>query len=213
MREITIDKDIVDSLRGLFFGSSTDIFGSIALRAYRDFNRTLSLGTLSKEHRLQLRLKATECLRDNYNWLMAQTAEIQSGDQFDEWHRSLALNLIRIYEEDGISFSYGQAQKWINMTAKYIYLAGEFDFVGIFGFLHIPIDNYIMDIAESKLGIEKPKQPWSRWCYEQYKSYQDSLMGTLANQGQEPLRWEFRNWLEAARGVDDEDGDDERKEL
>ena len=58
-----------------------------------------------------------------------------------------------------------------------------------------------MDIAESKLGFKKPKLPWSRWDFKQYKAYQDCLREIMADQHLEPLRWEFKNWLEAARGM------------
>lgn len=192
---ILIDKDIVDSLRGLYFGSYSDLFYAVGVRAYRDFNRTLSFGDYPKEKRELLRASAIDSLHSAFDSLDQHSIPDQVA--FDAWHRKTADKLVRLYDEAGIAFSYGQAQKWINMTAKYLYIAGKRDFAGLFDYLHIPIDKYIMDIAFDKFRLRKPRLAWSKWNYDQYIEYQKALRALITTEA--PLRWEFHNWLEAAR--------------
>ena len=195
---IKIDQDIVDSLRGLYFGSVVDKFSAAVNRAYRDFNRTLLFGETTKEKRIQLRERAKAYLEEGFDSLN----QIQNQKEFDAWHKKLGNKLISLYASEGITFTYGQAQKWINMTAKYLYLIGAYTFENVFQYLHVPIDNYVMDIAEEKFKLEKPELPWSQWDYEGYKNYQLSLRKLIQDKGLDPLRWEFRNWLESARGFE-----------
>ena len=192
---ILIDKDIVDSLRGLYFGSFSDLFCSVGVRAYRDFNRTLSFGSYPKEKRELLRATAIDILRSAFDSLNRYSIPDQAS--FDAWHRKIADNLIQLYAVEGISFAYGQAQKWINMTAKYLYIVGERDFAGLFEYLHIPIDKYILDIAFEKFQLRKPSLAWSKWNYNQYISYQNELRKLIVDEV--PLRWEFHNWIVMAR--------------
>ena len=83
------------------------------------------------------------------------------------------------------------------MEGMDLYLAGENTFEDIFAFLHIPIDNYIMDMASDKFHIRRPDIPWSKWDYSTYREYQNALRSRIT--GEAPLRWEFHNWLQAAR--------------
>lgn len=36
-------------------------------------------------------------------------------------------------------------------------------FDDVFEFLHIPLDNYVFDIARDSLGITRPNVAWSSW--------------------------------------------------
>lgn len=86
-------------------------------------------------------------------------------------------------------FYYGQAQKWLNMTLKYIWLLGiqEEQMGKLKNCLHVPVDSYIMEAAAGRcrkkgvttegVGIllkrndgqykekysEESVLPWSRW--------------------------------------------------
>lgn len=79
--------------------------------------------------------------------------------------------------------------------------ANSFD--GVFEFLHIPLDNYVFDIARDLLGITRPKVAWSsRDNYdEQYLCYQDLVREKITTGT--PLRWEFRYWLKATRNIEE----------
>lgn len=83
------------------------------------------------------------------------------------------------------------------MTIKYLYLFGGYTFDSVFEELHIPVDNYILDIANKNLRIDKPKKPWSKWDEEQYRNYQNEIKSKIKIA---PLLWEFDKWLEVAKG-------------
>ena len=120
---------------------------------------------------------------------------IKSQEEFDEWHFILSKNIRKKYLENNISFTYGQAQKWINMTIKYLYILEAQTFDEVFGFLHIPIDNYILAAVNKQFGIKYPDIPWSRWddYFNIYLDFQNKIRSKVTDI--EPLRWEFRNWI------------------
>jgi hypothetical protein len=84
---------------------------------------------------------------------------------FDEWHRGACERLAAIYGERGYkSFFVGHAQKWLNMTFKYIYVMGEQRLPGfghLYDLCHMPLDNILMD---SLRRYDFPGLPcaWSR---------------------------------------------------
>ena len=88
------------------------------------------------------------------------------------------------------------------MTIKYLYMLEVDTFGATFEFLHIPLDNYVFDIARDSLGITRPKVAWSNWdnYEEQYLQYQNMIREKITTWS--PLRWEFRYWLKAARNIE-----------
>ena len=55
---VTVDKDVLDFLKIIYFGTISDPFEAAAFRAYRDFNRTLRFGNTDAATRYELRKKA-----------------------------------------------------------------------------------------------------------------------------------------------------------
>ena len=194
---VTVDKDSWDFLRVIYFGTIEDPFEAASFRAYRDFNRTLRFGKMDAETRLVLRKRATDILRRRISSLNPDNIICQLD--FDLWHKESCEEIRKSYTEANIDFSYGQAQKWLNMTIKYLYIVGSNSFAGVFQFCHVPIDNYIFQIAEKELGIPHPTIAWSRWNdYDgQYLAYQKELRSRI--NGYDPLRWEFKYWMKEAR--------------
>ena len=107
---------------------------------------------------------------------------------FDEWHKTTALAMKRCYSK----LSYGQIQKWINMSIKYLY---TFKLLGVDGIseyfnsensvhFHPALDSYVLNaigvdtkwsmIAEYKTYYEIQKKltfageyiEWPRYAYE-----------------------------------------------
>ena len=196
IESVTVDKDVLDFLMVIYFGVITDPFEAAAFRAYRDFNRTLRFDGKNADIRLSLRKKATDILQLRISLLDPEMIRTQ-GD-FDLWHKESCEKIRQIYREEKVEFSWGQAQKWLNMTIKYLYIVGSNDFTGIFQFCHVPIDNFIFQIAEKELGIPRLKMAWSR-CddYNEYMAYQKELRSRI--KGYDPLRWEFKYWMKEAR--------------
>ena len=193
---ITIDKDAFDFLLLMCVGSYDNPYEAASNRAYRDLNRTIRYQALPPEARELLRQKTTELLQ---NEITSMVRNVISQDQFDSWHHNVCKQIRNFFHEMGVEFYYGQAQKWLNMTIKYLYVIGEQTFDSVFPYLHIPVDNYVFDVAHKVFGMQKPEIAWSRWddYQNQYMNYQNALRTHIT--GMAPLRWEFRYWLQEAR--------------
>ena len=115
-------------------------------------------------------------------------------------------------EKDNLKFHFGQVQKWINMTLKYLYLLG---IVENDNELHIPIDSYIMKALSDK-GVKFPKQngdmkeysdinsvKWSRLNRHEYESIVEGYQNTILED--DPINWEHTAWIkqsEKEKGFD-----------
>lgn len=144
------------------------------------------------------------------------------NSDFDEWHEEKCKEItekmngnyetVNNSDEKVLnkSFTIGQAQKWVNMTLKYLWLLdalpkniGEKD-------LHVPIDSYIIEIAydnknkfDNALGLEeKPNKSWSKlYKYEKYFKIQEAIREAIkTNTTNEtiPIKWESLAWIEVA---------------
>ena len=111
---------------------------------------------------------------------------------YGNWHKETCDNLRNHYNAETDYLKYGQAQKWVNMTIKYIYyifteaeefLPNEWKNEKVAEVLnsfkndyHMPIDSYILnEMAKRNINI-KPKKAWSNIDdYENYKEYQKEI--------------------------------------
>ena len=142
-------------------------------------------------------------------------------NDFDIWHWSLTQKLQNILEKykdifvDSKTLTVGQAQKWINMTIKYMILMGIEDIAKIpKKDIHIPLDDFILTAAEVNedisildsftvkgLGIKKRSfkniSPWSGIDeYETYMNYQNAVREKCNNKA--PIEWERKAWIAEA---------------
>lgn len=102
-------------------------------------------------------------------------------------------------------FHYGQFQKWINMTFKYM------DVIGMIKeddekILDIPLDSYIMR-AMSQKGIEFPRNvggkgnytdasvKWSRLTKEEYDEIVKDYRKPDCDISKSPIEWEHEEWI------------------
>lgn len=197
---VDVDKDIIDFLKAIYFGDYTNTLQAASNRAYRDMNRTIRFKSLSACVRVELREQVYIIFNEEIKYLV--NGNIKKREDFDEWHCTVCTRMKEIYANRGILLTYGQAQKWLNMTIKYLYILEAYTFEDVFDFLHIPLDNYVFDIANDVLNVDRPTIVWSKWDdYEkQYLAYQKKIREQVRNC--EPMRWEFRYWLKAARNVE-----------
>lgn len=193
----TIDTDVLDFMKYVCFGDITNPYETASRDAYRDMCRTLRLHGIPEEKRIELRSRVTAMLQHEIEQLISRGVKSQA--EYDAWHYELCTRIRAIYREQGIVFYYGQAQKWLNMMMKYLYLIGECTFDELIQYLHVPVDNYLIDIAWKELGVARLQSSWSRWddYTEQYNAYQKELRSKIT--ACDPLRWEFRYWLKAAK--------------
>lgn len=189
-----LNEDLLKFLKFSHFGALTNLKEAAANRAYRDMCRTIRFNGLCEETRLELKKEVN-------SELITKIENIK--DNFEIWHKEACGLIIEKYEKHGIELTYGQAQKWVNMTIKYLYILNEHTFDNVFDFLHIPVDNYIFKVVKEKLGIDKPKNPWSKLDETEYLNYQNDIRKKLKEEEKyiSPLDWEFKIWLDKAQEV------------
>lgn len=189
---VLIDKDIVDFLKTIYFGDYSDPIKAAGSRAYRDMNRTIRFHSVDEAGRKRLRKEVDSIFEEEIK--KVNLRDMKSQEEFDFWHYSVCTRIKNIYRKAGIQLTYGQVQKWLNMTIKYLYMLEAYTFEDIFGWLHVPLDNYVFNIAGDELGVKRPKKAWSKWddYRGEYFAYQKQLREKI---GYEPLRWEFHYWL------------------
>jgi hypothetical protein len=184
-----------DFLLRLYFGSGDDFLDLCLKRAYLDLSRTVhGIGKYPNAY-----IEAKQFIHKELSQLPKQL-EIYNLQHFDAWHETLCQNLVTLYNQHGYAFFYvGQAQKWINMAFKYIYVFGEEKLPGyssFYGLCHMPIDNIII----KNLAFKHPPtftRPWSR--IESYKEYMDFQRWVRRSfEDSSPLAIEFRFWQEAS---------------
>lgn len=220
--------------------SKKDIPYICAKRAYLDLTRTVKYSYSSSELEEMKSKKSSEEDKDkatnfidSKNELIKNICEnilspiktkegeisFESSD-FDKWHKAKCEEIINfmnnsidksntnILKKD---FTIGQAQKWVNMTLKYLWLLNALPTGVKPEYLHVPIDSYIIEIAydnknkfENALGLleEKPKKSWSELSkYKKYFEIQEAIREAIkTNTTNEtiPIKWESLAWIEVA---------------
>lgn len=192
---VNVDKDILTFLKCVYFKkymkNEDNILMAAFDRAYLDMCRTIRYGKLSNDDRMCFKRNAFKAFED---WI-----KDLNSVPFDEWHKKACENMIESFslkgDIDKSFIVYGQAQKLVNMTLKYVYVLDDNNNYGvknIFNHLHVPVDRYILDLAKKDLGINKPDGAWSTWDYNTYKEYQKEIRRKI---NIPPMRWEMRNWI------------------
>lgn len=175
-----------------------------SVQAYLDLARTCSYKENTHAEKKVFKDKVYSYLANN---AVKETTEVLIKNVLD-----LAKQDIFIEE-----FKYGQAQKWVNMTRKYLFLIGIIkDDDG----LHIPVDSYIIDALwrekDIPLKIQTGKREkdyktpsdhvlaWSQWTN---KEYSEDFVSKTKALGPSPMEWEHENWMrisEKRKGITDD---------
>lgn len=188
--QVAVDSNILEFLKMLYFGVTDNPYEAASRSAYTDMCRTIRFCGKNGE---ALRKSVDVFLEERIPELIA----IDNSEKFTQWHYSICKQIVEQYEAAGIEFYMGQAQKWVNMTLKYLYVLVPDVVEPFYCFLHIPLDNYIMDIAKKQYGVPPLATAWSRISdYQDYLDYEQKLMEVI---DEIPLDWEFRKWVESAR--------------
>ena len=179
-------KDWKYSLKGI---PEEEIIETAIKKAYvSSMRRAINLnGKSSKEPR-------EECAKFMRSNIAEKYKTINDARSFDDFAKVCCDNIVNIFHDKyGIEdYTYGNAQKWLNMTFKYMLSADNMDYdLKVFEVCHIPIDSIIMNKAKEKLGVEPLSCAWSN-CnnWEEIQRYQDSIR----NADEIPLLWEIKNW-------------------
>lgn len=157
--------------------------------------------------------------------------KIQSQEDFDAWHAETCDEIVlkakgysspdkqlfaaknkKREGSEGNVFFYGQAQKWLNMTLKYMLIMGlwEEELTEKKKYFHVPVDSFIMGAAgisvpcKDKNGwtwgeySESKSKVWSQWEKEEYTEFQKALRDKLSKDNTYPMEWEGSAWIRVA---------------
>lgn len=198
-----------------------DILSKCANKAYMDLCRTIRFKTDDSNVKAEYKTKICDMLVQKYdvlcNTVSDCSTESEKQNVFDKEHNRICEEIIKTYSEIS-EFTYGQAQKWLNMMLKYVLLI-EKDSV-LKRYLHIPVDSYIMQAVGSdnqklkyclklecvpkKNGTigkysESSSKPWSKWSYEEYIAFQNAVRMAISKSAyHSPIEWENGAWIEVA---------------
>ena len=192
--QLKIDSEILKFLIRTCFGKNcNDKYKMTANRAYLDMNRTMRFDKNVDLDREKLRNDVVSLLENETIAFIRNEVSCRQED-FDSWHFNISDEIRSIYQKKNISFTYGQAQKWINMMFKYLYILRDEGVLKILKYLHVPLDRYIINAAYKEFGLVPPNIVWSKWDdYDgQYLAYQKELRRQISLE--EPLRWEIEQW-------------------
>ena len=184
----------------LFGSSESDVYKAAANRAYRDLCRTIKFKDKDDKNKNdKCRCSVNELIIEKIKYLPDANQEA-----YDEFHLGLCGQIIEEYRKSGVAeLTYGQAQKWVNMTMKYLCVLTEGNFTGkyewlgrFYPYLHVPIDSIILNkIAEARFpnfNLDK-NLSWSKIDkYEFYLEIQKNLRKSLT--AMSPMDWEFEVW-------------------
>lgn len=150
--------------------------------AYLDVNRTIR--GINSEQSQSLRQAIVSFIEK----LLAAPPTNQA--EFDQLHHQCCQTCLAYSSTSGARIHYGQAQKLLNMSLKYLYneyatykgKLNQFEFPdnNIEHIFHLPIDSQIRDyLVDHCHFVDPTRLPWSQWIYEDYISFQHQLRKRL----------------------------------
>ena len=157
------------------FYDGDDCFTWASNKAYLDMNRTMTFkdvpqnNTKGEKNRVD---KLRKSWRDEGTEIIKRNSKFFTVE-FTEWHKKVCKELIDYYSNDKLvekknnnrteqptKLTYGQAQKWLNMTLKYLWLLNRLKLIkdkNTIEFInkyeksfHVPLDSYILKYVAKK---------------------------------------------------------------
>lgn len=137
------------------------LLSKCANRAYLDLNRTLKFKKVpeeDKENYQKLQEQKSKFRKDISKIIVDRITNLlnEEPQDYEAWHEETCNKVIekaQEYEQDNWlqkngdkGFYYGQAQKWVNMTIKYMRVTEKWKdkLDKLMNVLHIPVDSYIL---------------------------------------------------------------------
>ena len=147
------------------------------------------------ENSVQLYDKAVILLMESFESLKSLSTSPITAEVFDNWHKKTCEKITSLFDNQGFHLFIGQAQKWVNMTLKYIFTLGEQrvqGFKAVYSYCHVPLDRILLRRLK-KYGFPELKSAWSRLDdYDEYLEKQNWLRQKFSLA---PMDVEFLLWL------------------
>jgi len=172
---------------------------------YLDVNRTIR-GIEPEQARL-IKQTAVSFIGN----LLTKPPETQMD--FDLLHHRSCQQCLDTSSTGKARIHYGQAQKLLNMSLKYLYN----EFAAYYGnvnhlrfpdsnleyFFHLPIDSQIRSyLVKNRQFADPTSLPWSKWTYDNYIGFQYQLRGRI-NNDYKPLEIDYLLWNTKGASVGD----------
>lgn len=120
--DIVKEADILHFLKVAYFGDCSDVISASVDRAFRDMCRTIQCEEykdLPRTRKKAYRKNVTDFLKDRIKKGLLPVIEAESQQAYDAWHKATCDGIINEFSPC-FRLHYGQAQKWLNMTIKYL---------------------------------------------------------------------------------------------
>lgn len=159
-------------------GNGTDCFSWASNKAYLDMNRTMTFKEIPQNNTPKDTVAVRKNLRDEGTKAIREKFDEMSG-RFENWHKDICDELISIYNGELVlreggkrtdktaTLTYGQAQKWLNMTLKYLWLLNRLGMIEDSSIsdvitncqdeFHVPLDSYILRYVAKQEKNKKDK--------------------------------------------------------
>ena len=172
------------------------------------FKKTIEAGKLK-----QLKSASERAKNDSAEFLFSQIQKLSAlASNYEEWHKNTCEELCKKYSEVCLNenepfFTYGNAQKWVNMTMKYLWLLDRLPEGLTAKSLHVPIDSFILEklreenVDEIRRDGDTYKYKGKSWSQlDDYDVYLDiqAKIGQIAGKAF-PIEWEGPAWMDAAK--------------
>ena len=193
--EEDLKKLSMDFLICCYFGQSKDLLKAAIDRAYLDMARTLKFKDITEKDKFKTRYDASELISEKIK---------EFNKPFNTWHGETIVELKKRYEPImSDRMTDGQAQKWLNMTIKYLFVFksllgiddSRFDDFRVFltstsiSDYKVPIDSYVL--KGSGLS-ELQSMKWSKLDEESKQKY--SVADDKLKNNNMGFLWELENW-------------------
>lgn len=158
-----------------YFGDTEDPYLASVNKAYIDMQTHTIKG--EEDMIYKMRSEESEYL---FSRLVDLPSRVPSIEDYDKWHKDSSDEMKEISKET-IELTYGQIQKWINMSIKYLYTFRELGdervdrfFVDQRNCFHAPLDSYVLNFLKDEIKDRIEEDiTWSTIkSYNQYKTIQ-----------------------------------------
>ena len=189
------------------YNSLHDVYLNAGKEAYRASTRIrqeLFPADMTNSKRQELKKQSIEYLAKEFESILCQRVDYNG---FCDWEHKVATNIRNMYRNNGVVlYTYGTAQKLINVAIKYVLSSNLIDYHHeFFKNCFLPIDGIIQRVLKTHLsvdylhenGINVGHQPsWSR-CdnWDDILDYQNRAREAILRNGYySPIIWEATHW-------------------
>jgi len=240
---IICSKEALDFLLFNYFGitlkdaTDSDKLIDVAIKkAYSDATMQGAYNSLFGKGNSEAKTASEDAQSDCIKYIkdvLKELSNIHNPEDFNKWHHTICQKIIDIYADKLNSekekfFSYGNAQKWVNMTLKYLYLMcgvfSEYEWeankfmtnigdaiVRIAPLLHVPVDSYILEgvwETDVVLPLREGKKRNNNYSSEKvvpWSQWDEAKYKKFHEKLQKhvkdkvPLIWENETWITVAQ--------------